>query len=157
MTTNNPNITILGIGNLLYSDEGIGGYCIPFLQEYFKDNENIQVENGSTDGLMLLPYVEDTNNLIIIDAINGGKEEGYIHRVVGDDIPKYFGVKMSIHQMGFSEVLAAAQFREKYPENIVLLGMQPYSLALNPDVTPEGKEKAKELIQLVIKQVEEWQ
>lgn len=154
---NSPSrITILGIGNTLYSDEGIGVYCIPFLQEIFANCEDIVIEDGSTDGMKLLSFVEESENLLIIDAINAGKEPGTFIRIEGEEIPKYFGVKMSIHQMGFAEVLAAAQFRDKYPKNIIMVGMQPYSLALSPEVTDQGKETAKLLIDEVKKIVASW-
>lgn len=154
---NSPSrITILGIGNTLYSDEGIGVYCIPFLQQIFADCNDVLVEDGSTDGMKLLSFVEESENLLIIDAINAGKEPGTFIQIEGDEIPKYFGVKMSIHQMGFSEVLAAAQFRDRYPKNIIMIGMQPYSLALSPEVTDQGKETAKLLIEEVKNIVDLW-
>jgi len=149
-------ITILGIGNMLFSDEGIGVHCIPFLQEFYADCEDIIVEDGATDGMMLSGIVEDTNHLIIIDAINAGKEPGTIIKLEGDEVPNYVGVKVSIHQLGFSEVLAVAKVRDQYPENIVMIGMQPYSLELNPGVTPQGRETAKKLIEAVKQQVEAW-
>ncbi len=149
-------ITILGIGNILYSDEGIGVYCIPFLEEIYADCEDVDVVYGATDGMMLLATVEDAEKLLIIDAINAAAEPGTIIHLQGDEVPKYVGVKMSIHQLGFSEVLVAANFREQYPEQIVMIGMQPFSLELHADVTEQGKEVAKQLILEVRKQVDEW-
>lgn len=150
------NITILGIGNTLYSDEGIGIHSLPFLEEIFERDENVEVIDGSTDGMKLLAPVEDTDHLIIIDAINAGKEGGTIITLRGDEIPAYFGIKMTVHQLGFQEVLLAAKLRDRYPKNIVMIGMQPTSLELNVGLTENNRSKLPELVHLIKKQVEEW-
>ncbi|HEY2421092.1 MAG TPA: hydrogenase maturation protease, partial [Neobacillus sp.] len=89
----NQKITILGIGNTLFSDEGVGIHLLPILENALKDYENIEIIEGLTDGMKLLGPVEDAENLIIIDAINAGKEGGTIITLQGDEIPAYFGIK----------------------------------------------------------------
>ncbi|MCL6570678.1 MAG: HyaD/HybD family hydrogenase maturation endopeptidase [Bacillus sp. (in: Bacteria)] len=152
----NVKITILGIGNTLFSDEGVGIYLLPLLEEALKDDENIEIIEGLTDGMKLLGPVEDAENLIIIDAINAGKEPGTIIALVGDEIPAYFGVKLSVHQMGFQEVLLAAKLRERYPKQIVMYGMQPTSLQLGIGLTETNEKKLAELAKVVIDQVNRW-
>ncbi|MEH7109453.1 HyaD/HybD family hydrogenase maturation endopeptidase [Bacillus sp. JJ1764] len=149
-------ITILGIGNTLFSDEGVGIYVLPLLEEAFKNNENIEIIEGLTDGIKLLGPVEDAENLIIIDAINAGKPGGTIIKLEGDEIPAYFGIKMSIHQLGFQEVLMAAKMRERYPKRIAMLGMQPTSLQLGIGLTETNQANLDELANAVIKQVQNW-
>ncbi|MBL4953848.1 HyaD/HybD family hydrogenase maturation endopeptidase [Neobacillus sp. OS1-32] len=149
-------ITILGIGNTLFSDEGVGIHLLPLLEEKYKDDDLIDIIEGQTDGMKLLGPVEDAENLIIIDAINAGKEGGSIIRLEGEEIPAYFGIKMSIHQMGFQEVLFAAKLRERYPKQVVMLGMQPSSLELGVGLTKTNQEKLSELANSVIEQVERW-
>lgn len=151
-----PKITILGIGNTLYSDEGVGIHLLPLLEENLKDYENIEIIEGLTDGMKLLGPVEEADHLIIIDAINAGKEGGTIISLKGDEIPAYFGVKMSIHQIGFQEVLFAAKFRERYPKQIVMFGMQPTSLELGVELTETNRAKLAELAKVVIDQVDCW-
>lgn len=152
----NEKITILGIGNLLYSDEGVGIHALPLIEEQLSSFENIEIVEGATDGIKLLGVVEDTDYLIIIDAINAGKEEGAIIQLVGDDIPAYFGIKMSIHQLGFQEVLLAARMRETYPKQIVLFGIQPASLELGVQLSPVVQTKLPELAKLIGQQVRTW-
>jgi hydrogenase maturation protease len=152
----NRKITILGIGNTLFTDEGVGIHLLPILEEKFKNDEGIEIIEGLTDGMKLLGPVEDAENLIIIDAINAGKAPGTIISLQGDEIPAYFGVKMSIHQMGFQEVLLAAKMRERYPKRIAMFGMQPASLELGLELTKTISEKLPELSAAVINQVEEW-
>ncbi|MGG3561458.1 HyaD/HybD family hydrogenase maturation endopeptidase [Neobacillus rhizosphaerae] len=149
-------ITILGIGNTLFSDEGVGIHLLPLLEEALKEVENIEIIEGLTDGMRLLGPVEEAENLIIIDAINAGKEGGTIISLVGEEIPAYFGIKMSIHQLGFQEVLLAAKMRERYPKQIVMVGMQPTSLELGVELTETNRQKLGELANAVIEQVFNW-
>lgn len=149
-------ITILGIGNTLFTDEGVGIHLLPLLEEALKDYENVEIIDGQTDGMKLLGPVEDAQNLIIIDAINAGKEGGTIIKLEGDEIPAYFGIKMSIHQLGFQEVLFAAKMRERYPEQIIMFGMQPTSLELGVELTETNRERLEDLAKEVINQVNRW-
>jgi hydrogenase maturation protease len=154
--SNNQKITILGIGNTLFSDEGVGIHFLPILENALKDYENIEIIEGLTDGMRLLGPVEDAENLIIIDAINAGKEGGTIIALEGEEIPAYFGVKMSIHQLGFWEVLFAAKMRERYPKQIMMFGMQPTSLELGVGLTETNRKKLVDLAKAVINQVIYW-
>lgn len=149
-------ITILGIGNTLFTDEGVGIHLLPLLEEAYKDDKQIEIIEGLTDGMKLLGPVEEAENLIIIDAINAGVEGGTILSLEGDEIPAYFGVKMSVHQMGFQEVLFAAKFRDRYPRKIIMFGMQPTSLELGVELTKTNQEKLKDLAEAVMNQVNSW-
>ncbi len=162
MTNNNQDnnlekkITILGIGNTLFSDEGVGVHVLPLLEEIYDGDPTIEIIEGSTDGIKLLGPVEDTDYLIVIDAINAGKQGGTLISLVDEQIPAYFGIKMSIHQLGFQEVLLAAKLRERYPKHIVMLGMQPSSLELGVQLTAENQEKLPDLANLVKNQINQW-
>ncbi len=157
MTEKNRNqITILGIGNTLYTDEGLGVHALAALQEKYSMDPQVQLIDGSTDGMSLLGPVEDTDYLIVIDAINAGKEGGHIIELHGDDIPAYYGIKMSIHQLGFQEVLLASKLRERYPKNIVMIGMQPTSLELGIGLSETNEAQLPELLKLVEQQVNKW-
>lgn len=151
-------ITILGIGNTLYTDEGVGVHILPMLQEMFGDrnDQELEIIEGATDGMRLLGPVEDTDYLIIIDAINAGKEPGTIISIKNDDIPAYFGIKMSIHQVGFQEVLFAARIRERLPEEMIMFGIQPESLELGVELTETVKSKLPHLASRIKDQVLTW-
>ena len=157
MTENNRNqITILGIGNTLYTDEGLGVHALAALQEQYGMDPQVQLIDGSTDGMSLLGPVEDTDYLIVIDAINAGKEGGHIIELHGNDIPAYYGIKMSIHQLGFQEVLLASKLRERYPKNIVMIGMQPTSLELGIGLSETNEARLPEMFKLIEQQVNKW-
>lgn len=158
LMNDNPrkSITILGIGNTLYSDEGIGVHALYALEEKFGTDNQVELFDGSTDGMSLLGPVEDTDYLIVIDAINAGKEGGTILELRGNDIPAYYGIKMSIHQLGFQEVLLAAKLRERFPKNIVMIGMQPTSLELGVGLSEVNEAQLPELLKKIEEQVNEW-
>lgn len=149
-------ITILGIGNTLFQDEGVGIHILPILENMFRDDQSIEIVEGLTDGMKLLGPVEDSENLIVIDAINAGVKGGTIITLEGEQIPAYFGVKMSIHQLGFQEVLFAAKLRERYPKKIIMFGMQPSSLELGIELSPVNQQKLQDLADLVGCQVKQW-
>ena len=149
-------ITILGIGSLIYSDDGIGIHALKPLIEKYKDDEDIEIVEGATDGMMLLAYVEDASNLIIIDAINNGVPGGTIMQLNGEEIPAYYGIKMSVHQAGFQEVLWIAKFRERYPKNITMIGMQPTNLEMGLELSATNQKQLGNLVDMVIQQVEVW-
>ena len=157
MTENNRNqITILGIGNTLYTDEGLGVHALAVLQNKYSMDPQVLLIDGSTDGMSLLGPVKDTDYLIIIDAINAGKEGGHIIELHGNDIPAYYGIKMSIHQLGFQEVLLASKLRERYPKNIVMIGMQPTSLELGIGLSETNEAQLPEMFKLIEQQVNKW-
>lgn len=156
INNNRKQITILGIGNTLYSDEGLGVYALSPLEKLYGTDDQVELVYGATDGMSLLSVVEDTDYLMVLDAINAGKEGGHIIQLQGDEIPNYYGVKMSIHQLGFQEVLLAAKLRERYPEHFLMIGMQPTSLELNVGLTKTNESKLPELVQLVESQINNW-
>ncbi|EMT45948.1 MULTISPECIES: HyaD/HybD family hydrogenase maturation endopeptidase [Anoxybacillus] len=152
----NKKITVLGIGNLLYSDEGVGIHILPLLEERLAQYEDVEVVEGSTDGMRLLGTIEETEYLVVVDAVNAGKEAGTIITLVDDEIPAYFGMKMSIHQLGFQEVLLAAKLRQTIPKQMVLFGVQPASLVLGLDLSPIVQAQLPYVVERVVRQIEEW-
>ena len=157
MTENNQSqITILGIGNTLYTDEGLGVHALYEMEKQFESDSLVQLIDGSTDGMALLGPVEDTDYLIIIDAINAGKAGGEIIVLQNDEIPAYYGIKMSIRQLGFQGVLLAAKLRERFPKNIVMIGIQPTSLELGIGLSDKNAARVPELIEKVQQQVSAW-
>lgn len=153
---NDKQIKIIGIGNTLYSDEGVGVHLLPQLYESLKDYDHVEIIEGATDGMKLLEPVEEADYLIIIDAINAGKKPGEIITIKNDEIPKYYGVKMSVHQVGFQEVLFAARLREKLPKEMVMFGIQPASLELGLELSDIVRGKLPQLLEIIIEQVDKW-
>lgn len=149
-------IKIIGIGNTLYSDEGVGVHLLPFLEEALSKYSHVEIIEGATDGMKLLEPVEEADYLIIIDAINAGRQGGELITIRNDEIPRYFGIKMSVHQVGFQEVLFAANLQERLPEEMVMFGIQPESLELGVELSDIVKAKLPELVAKVVEQVHGW-
>lgn len=149
-------VKILGIGNTLYSDEGVGVHLIPYLEKALVGYPNVEVIEGATDGMKLLEPVEEADYLIIIDAINAGKPGGELITIRNEELPKYFGIKMSVHQVGFQEVLFAARLQERLPEEMVMFGIQPATLELGVELSDIVKERMPALVAKVVEQVQVW-
>lgn len=149
-------INIIGIGNTLYTDEGVGVHILPYLEEALAGFDNVEIIDGATDAMRLLEPVEEADYLIIVDAVNAGKPGGELITLRQEEIPKYYGVKMSVHQIGFQEVLLAADLRGRLPKEMVMFGVQPASLELNVGLSETVKEKIPELTASVVEQVQKW-
>jgi hydrogenase maturation protease len=122
-------ILVLGIGNILWADEGFGVRCVEALNEGWEFPPQVTVMDGGTQGLYLLPYVQEADCLLVFDAVDYGDEPGNLRVVVGDQVPRFMGVKkMSLHQTGFQEVLMAAELTGKLPKELVLVGVQAEQL-----------------------------
>jgi hydrogenase maturation protease len=117
---------VLGIGNVLWADEGFGVRCVERLNQHFQFPETVWVMDGGTQGIFLLPWVRSASRLLILDAIDFGLPAATLKIIRGADVPSYMGAKkVSMHQAGFQEVLASAQLSGDFPEQIALIGVQP--------------------------------
>lgn len=122
-------ILVLGIGNLLWADEGFGVRAVEEFDRRYACEERVQVMDGGTQGLYLLPHVQAASRLVVFDAIDYGLEPGTMRIVLDDEVPSYMGAKqMSLHQTGFQDVLAAAKLTGQGPSRLVLIGVQPVEL-----------------------------
>ena len=127
---------VLGVGNKLMSDEGVGVHVIERLVEKYRVPEEVQVLDGGTLGLDLLYYLEGIENLLLVDAAETGKEAGTMIRLEGDDVPAFMSIKISPHQMGVPDMLAAAKLKDVYPKRLVLWGIQPKLITLGLELSP---------------------
>ncbi len=124
-----PKILLLGIGNLLWADEGFGVRVVEHLQKHYRFPDHVQVVDGGTQGVYLIEHVQNADVLVVFDAVDYGLSPGTLKRVENADVPNFLGAKkMSLHQTGFQEVLAMAQMLGAYPERLLLIGVQPEEL-----------------------------
>lgn len=138
--TSSPQTLLLGIGNVLWADEGFGVRVIEHLQKHYRFPDNIVVMDGGTQGMYLVEHVQAADVLIVFDVVDYGLPPATMKRVENDDVPNFLGAKkMSLHQTGFQEVLATAQMLGQYPQHLLLIGVQPeelddYGGSLRPSV-----------------------
>ena len=153
-----PSILVLGIGNVLWADEGFGVRAVEALHQRYTFAEAVTVMDGGTQGLYLLPYVQSCECLLVIDAIDYGLAPGSVHVVRDDAVPSFMGAKkMSLHQTGFQEVLAAAQLLGWQPQRVMLVGVQPSVLDdYGGSLRPEIAARIDEVIRLVVDELASW-
>jgi len=148
---------ILGVGNLLMSDEGVGVHVIQKLVADYQLPEEVQVLDGGTLGMDLLYYLEGTENLLLIDAVQARKEPGTLVRLEGDEVPAFMSIKISPHQLGVPDMLAAAKLKGNcYPERIVLWGVQPELMKIGLDLSPTVESQVDTIIENILNQLQVW-
>jgi hydrogenase maturation protease len=145
---------ILGVGNLLMSDEGLGVHVIQQLVRDYQLPEQVQVLDGGTLGMDLLYYLEGAENLLLIDAVETGEAPGTLVRLEDDQVPAFLSIKISPHQLGVPDMLAAAKLKDVYPQRIVLWGVQPELLELGLDLSPTVAAKVEPIIESILAQLQ---
>lgn len=119
-------IVVLGVGNVLWADDGFGVRAVQALHAGWDFAPHVQLVDGGTQGLNLLSWVQSAARLLVFDAVDYGLPPGTLKRVADDDVPRFLGAKkMSLHQTGFQDVLALAQMMDRSPAQLLLIGCQP--------------------------------
>ena len=146
---------VLGVGNILLSDEGFGVRVAEALSQRFRFPDAVEVLDGGTLGIELMRFLDGAERLILIDAIHGS-EPGSFRIIQGDDVRLYFQEKVSLHEMGIQEVLASLVVMEKPIAEIVVIGVVPQSLEIGLDLTPLVASRIDEATDSVIRQLHDW-
>jgi len=137
---------VLGIGNLLLSDEGVGALAAQELARCFQPLAGLAIVDGGTAGIELLNYLHGRQLLIIIDAVDNGQPAGTITRLCDAAVPAVFRQRLSPHQLGLSDLLAAALLTNDLPQHLVLFGVSPGSLATGVGLTAPVAAALPELL-----------
>ncbi len=149
---------VLGIGNMLWADEGFGVRAVAALNEGWAFPEAVTLMDGGTQGLYLLPLVQNARRMLVFDAIDYRLPPGTLQVIRDGDIPAYLGVgKMSLHQSSFQEVLSLAQLSGKSPESAVLVGVQPELLMdFGGSLTDTVRAKLPEALSIGLEVLASW-
>ncbi len=147
-----PNVLVLGIGNLLWADEGFGVRAVETLHQRYEFPDNVTLLDGGTQGIYLVQHVRDADILVVFDAVDYGLPPGTMKRVEGDEVPMFLGAKkISLHQTGFQEVLAMAEMFDEAPDHLLLVGVQPVELDdFGGSLRPELKAQVDPCIDLAL-------
>lgn len=148
--------TVVGLGNILLQDEGVGVHAVNALRERFHFAPDVEIIDDGTLGLDLLHLIENKDRLLLLDAVDLGKEPGYIGVLTGDQIPSRISAKLSVHHIGLSDVLFAAKLLGVTPADMRLIGIQPQSFELGLTLTPCIKAKLDEIISHATQILKEW-
>ncbi|MDH7488459.1 MAG: HyaD/HybD family hydrogenase maturation endopeptidase [Anaerolineae bacterium] len=147
---------VLGLGNILLRDEGVGVRAVQRLAERFAFSDDVQVLDGGTLGLDLLHYVEEADRVLIVDAVATGNPPGTLVRLSGDEVPAFLGIKISPHQMGLADLLAASRLRGRFPRELVLVGVEPEIVDTGLELSPSVAAQMDALLDRMLAELARW-
>lgn len=150
------SVLVLGIGNLVMSDDAVGVIVAQRLQNEYRFADNVEIMDGGTLGLDLLPKLENITNLIMIDAVETGMAAGTCVRLSGQELPIALQTKVSPHQMGLKDLLAVSELMGHSPNEMVLIGVQPGSIEMEVGLTPEVEAQLETLVSNVLTELAHW-
>lgn len=151
-----PTITVLGLGNILLTDEGIGVHVVNEFQREYSVPEYVEIIDGGAAGVDLIPFIEGRDKVLMVDAVNFDREPGYVGVIENDEIPVRITQKASMHHLGLMDVLSIIKLSGGLPNKICLIGIQPKSLELGLDTSPEIWDKKDELVKRIASKLSEW-
>ena len=147
--SSDSHTVVLGLGNILHSDDGVGPRAIDRLRAHPHLPENVKLIEGGTLGLELLPHIWDASYLLVVDAVDVGEKPGTILRVAGEELHSLPG-KGSIHQLGLADLLAALRVLARRPPRVVLLGVQPATTDWGTELSPAVEASLDSLVDKVL-------
>lgn len=147
--TSGRGALVLGVGNILLADEGVGVRVVEAFQQRYAVPEDVEVLDGGTAGMDLLDALSSRSHIVIIDAVRTGAEPGTIVRLIGSEVPALFSNRISPHQLGISDVLAILRLVDQEPEHIALIGIVPLDLELGLALSDAITAKVDEMADLV--------
>ncbi len=146
-------VVVLGIGNTILSDEGVGVHAAQALQAKHELPDYVEVIDGGTAGMELLGPLSGVDLLVVLDAVKTGRAPASVVKLTGDEVPVFFRSKLSPHQVSICDVLAALEFSGDKPRDLVLIGVEPESLELGLELTPTVAARVPEMVALVAEEL----
>jgi len=147
---------VLGLGNSIMTDDGFGVKVVNTLSSRYHFQGKIRLIDGGTLGLDLLPHLEDVESLLIIDALDMRDKPGQLFRIEGEDVPRAFASKLSVHQMGLQDLLAVAELQGHVPTKLVVWGVQPECIEMGTDLTSTVESAVEPVVQKVLNELQAW-
>lgn len=145
-------IVVIGVGNLLQKDDGIGIHTVKALQEmHLPDNVTI-IDGGTSPDI--LACTRAGNKLIIIDAARAGGEPGAVYRFQPDDLVAESGAALSVHELGVPQNLRLMALSGNEPSEVVIIGIEPKEIDWGTELSPELEEKVPEIIGIVLREID---
>lgn len=147
---------VVGLGNPLMGDDGLGLVALHELQEHWRFEPTVELVDGGTWGMTLLPLVESTDRILFLDAITLGAAPGTLIVLERDELPKFFGMKLSPHQVDLKEVLAVAELRGTLPPTVAAMGLQPHHVGMSTELSEVLRVGLPDLIDAVVERLGTW-
>jgi len=152
-----PGVAVIGLGNILMQDEGLGVHLVNLLAERYEFQPEIQLIDGGTMGNDLLPYFEQNRCVMILDAVDFGKKAGHVGIISSDALMARFKSKLTLHHLGLADVLSTLRLLDIKPDEICLIGMQP--AFIKPDLEPSEDVRMHfdKALDVILAKLTEWQ
>ncbi|HSC64169.1 MAG TPA: HyaD/HybD family hydrogenase maturation endopeptidase [Caldimonas sp.] len=152
-----PSVLVLGIGNMLWADEGFGVRALEALHQRYRMPEQVSLVDGGTQGMYLLDRVCAADYVLVLDAIDYGLRPGTLRLFRDDAVPAWSDTMMSLHQATFQELLTMARLRDRFPSRITLIGVQPQRLDdLGGSLSPCVRDRVDEAVELAAAELRAW-
>jgi hydrogenase maturation protease len=149
-------ISLIGVGNILLQDEGVGVQAVEALRKRFDFPEDVRLIDGGTLGLDLLPFIEGMERILFMDAVDLQKEPGTIAIIEDEDLPSFLEPKLSLHHVGLSDLLFTSGLMGIRPPKIILVGIQPEKVEVGLDLSPRVSENFERFLNTILEKLREW-
>lgn len=152
--TEQAPVLVLGLGNILLQDEGVGVAVIERLQRRYWVPDEVELLDGGTSGMSLLEDLRIREHVIVVDAVRTGKPPGTEVVLTGEEVPAFLCNKVSPHQLALSDVLANLMLMNESPRQVTVIGMEPLSLETHLGLSKLVASRLQSLTDRVIEQIE---
>lgn len=156
MRPDGHNTVVIGLGNVVLSDDGLGVHAVRRMHHRYQPGDGVELVEGGTAGLLLLPCLADAKRVIIVDAIDTGAPAGTLVRLDGEDWASAFESRMTPHDVGLVDLLGAARLSGAWPERLVLHGVQPASTSIGIELSTPVAAALERLLDAVAAELRQW-
>lgn len=153
---NENSIILLGVGNILLTDEGLGVHVVNEMRKEYTFTPEISIIDGGTMGMELLSYMRGMKKLLLVDAVNGGEEPGTVYEFPHKDMETYFTDHISVHEVGMQDILRIRALQDNPLEDAMVIGVEPESLDIGLAVSDTVKNVLPDVKQRIIGVLKAW-
>lgn len=147
-------VLVLGMGNILLEDEGLGIRALELLEQRYEIPPEVELMDGGTTGMGLLDDISGRQHVLVLDAVQTGEPPGTLVKLAGDEVPVYFGMRISPHQLGLSDVLATLELSGEQPAGVTVLGLVPQSLEMCLQLSDLVNSRLDSLVEAAVNELD---
>jgi hydrogenase maturation protease len=147
---------VIGLGNPLMADDGLGLAALERLRSEWSIPADIELVDGGTWGMSLLPTIEDARRVLLLDAVRTGAPPGTLHVMERDGLPRYLTTKLSPHQVDLRDVLALAELRGTLPRDTVVIGLEPERVELSTELSGTLRDRVDAVVAAALDRLALW-
>ena len=152
-----PDTVVIGLGNLVLSDDGLGVHVVRRLRDRYRLRDRVELVEGGTAGLLLLPHLADARRVIIVDAIDTGAPAGTLVRLTGEKWGSAFAHHLTPHDVGLRDLLGAARLSGVWPSQLVIHGAQPANTEIGTTLSEPLAAALDPLARAVLAHLTAWE